>query len=266
MRWLAIYFIRLANSIFQSGQSYIRLSPNTSGRIYFFDKQKKKFFYVFSRGWIDSVTADHIYTNHDYDLRFLKRYDELVESYKRIVDDNKVPLIIDCGANIGLSSRYFAEQFSGSRVIAVEPEGSNFEMMNKNCSNFDNIFLENCAIGAFKGYVSISNEGADPNAFRTCRGSDSDGIKVVTIGDLIDQESDTQPFIVKIDIEGFESDLFSGNTEWLRRVPIVVIETHDWMLPKEANSQNFLKAISQEDRDFIHRGENIFSIANWSWK
>jgi hypothetical protein len=34
------------------------------------------------------------------------------------------------------------------------------------------------------------------------------------------------------------------------------------MLPHSSNSKNFLKAISQLDRDFVYIEENIFSISN----
>ncbi len=70
------------------------------------------------------------------------------------------------------------------------------------------------------------------------------------------------PFLVKIDIEGFEADLFKENTEWVQKFPVLIVELHDWMLPRSANSQNFLKCVSSLDRDFVFRGENVFSIKN----
>ena len=71
-----------------------------------------------------------------------------------------------------------------------------------------------------------------------------------------------QPFIIKIDIEGFESELFSQNTEWIDRFPVLIIELHDWVRPKEKTSLTFLNAISKLDRDFVYVKENIFSISN----
>ena len=63
-------------------------------------------------------------------------------------------------------------------------------------------------------------------------------------------------FITKIDIEGFEDDLFSSNTDWIDDCLLLIIELHDWMMPKTANSNNFLKAISAKKRDFVyHRGK-----------
>ena len=65
-----------------------------------------------------------------------------------------------------------------------------------------------------------------------------------------------------MDIEGFEQDVFSGGTEWLDRFYVAVIELHDWMLPRKASSRPFLSAVAAHDRDFLFRGENVFSIPN----
>jgi hypothetical protein len=56
--------------------------------------------------------------------------------------------------------------------------------------------------------------------------------------------------------------LFSGNTEWVARSPLIIVELHDWLLPKAKTSRPFLQCISQLDRDFIYHGEDVYSIAN----
>ena len=261
-RYILIFFIRSFLRFIRKGYRYIRLTPNFRGSVYFYDKKYRKIFSVFSRERIDSDTADQIYTNHDYDLHFLKRFEEINCLYNNIIKNNKVPLVIDCGANIGLSSRYFAEEFPESFIIAIEPEKNNFLMALKNCNGVKNISAKNAAIGSSKGYVSIPDTDVDNNAFRTSISSNDEDIEVLTINEIISSHDNYSPFIVKIDIEGFEDNLFSKNTEWVAKTPLIIIETHDWMLPKQANSKNFLKIISHENRDFIHRGENIFSIMN----
>jgi hypothetical protein len=70
------------------------------------------------------------------------------------------------------------------------------------------------------------------------------------------------PFIVKIDIEGAERELFSDNIEWVARTPLIIIELHDWMLPKAGTAAPFLACMSRHDRDFVSRGENVYSFAN----
>jgi tRNA G46 methylase TrmB len=47
--------------------------------------------------------------------------------------------IVDCGANIGLASVYFANRFPNAKIIAIEPEQSNFEMLQKNAAPYPNI-------------------------------------------------------------------------------------------------------------------------------
>jgi hypothetical protein len=87
-------------------------------------------------------------------------------------------------------------------------------------------------------------------------------VQSVTINDIYASNSDCAPFIVKIDIEGGEADLFSANTEWVAKTPLIIMELHDWMLTRSANSRTFLKCIAEHDRDFVHIGEHVFSIDN----
>ncbi|GAA4779305.1 hypothetical protein GCM10023219_28960 [Stakelama sediminis] len=247
----------------RKSKRFVRLSPNRSGKIFIFDKRNKEIFHVHARENIDSVTADQIFAKNDYDLRFLKRYPEILDHYRYILSTGRNPLIIDCGANIGLSAYYFSREFPESRIVAVEPEVNNFTMIKKNCDGLGNIDFKNAAIGSVDGFATIDDSGSKNNAFRTSRTDSGKGaIPILSIDTILSENTDLVPFIVKIDIEGFEDDLFSRNTGWVAKVPLLIAETHDWMLPGQANSRNFLRAISNEDRDFVHRGENIFSISN----
>ena len=263
MEKLLKFMIYFARNLLLARGRYFRLVPFFKGKVYFYDRMKKSFFNVKVRDKIDSRTADQIFKYNDYDLSFLKRYDELLERYERICSLNKKPLIIDCGANIGLSAMHFATTFPKSIVISIEPEANNFSLMKENCNGFGTIEFLNKAIGSSDGYVSINNLGADNDAFRTSRSESDEGdVEVVSVNSILKRYSELVPFIIKIDIEGFEDDLFSTNTEWVEKFPLLIIETHDWMLPKQSNSHNFLKVISNQSRDFIHRGENVFSISN----
>ena len=67
---------------------------------------------------------------------------------------------------------------------------------------------------------------------------------------------------MKVDIEGAEKDLFRSNTEWVAVTPIIIVELHDWLLPKGGTSRPFLQCVSKLDRDFVYLGEDVYSIAN----
>ena len=241
---------------------YIRFSPNIKGRIYFYDRKLSQFFTIQSRDHIDSSTASQIYDSEDYSLNGFPREQDIIEEYKRILTTGNIPLIYDCGGNIGLASRYFAEQFPAARVICIEPEKGNMTQARKNCKKFDNIIFREAAIGSTVGFVTIMNENANANAFRVLTSEKSDNTEMVNMDQLLKENKDGSLFIVKIDIEGFEENLFSQNTEWIDDCMLLIIELHDWLLPGSANSSNFLQAISSKNRDFVHRGENIFSIRN----
>ena len=49
------------------------------------------------------------------------------------------------------------------------------------------------------------------------------------------------PFIVKIDIEGAEADVFASDTDWFNETPVVIVELHDWLMPKQGTAAEFLK-------------------------
>lgn len=68
------------------------------------------------------------------------------------------------------------------------------------------------------------------------------------------------PFILKMDIEGSEANIFDGSDNPARLFPIIIIEPHDRMLPGERTSQSFFRFHLESGRDFLSRGENIFSL------
>ena len=125
--------------------------------------------------------------------------------------------------------------------------------------------LLNKGIAGEDGFGAIANPSSDNNSYRiTSNEIDHNNIEMVTIKTILEDYPDDKffPFIVKIDIEGGEENLFSMNTDWIKKIPMVIIELHDWLLPKQGTSTNFLKTVSELDRDFNIKGENIFSIKN----
>jgi len=229
--------------------------------LFFFDKHRKEFLSLQSRGPVDSSTAYQVYTQHQYNFGFLVRSQDIQSKYESILLSGKEALIVDCGANIGLSARYFATEYPAAKIVGLEPDIENAALATTQCKNFKNVEIRRAAIGAESGFATLENPNADANEFRTKRASVGD-VNVVTINQLLEEFSNAELFIVKVDIEGFESDLFSANTDWIKKAIILIIELHDWMIPNSANSHNFLKAISAESRDFVVYGENIFSIRN----
>lgn len=52
-------------------------------------------------------------------------------------------VIVDCGTNIGFSSIHFANKCPNARIITIEPERSNYNMLRRNIHDYHNIICIN---------------------------------------------------------------------------------------------------------------------------
>jgi FkbM family methyltransferase len=221
--------------------------------------------FEFRPGTSDEGVIENILKRSEYNFGRLPRGPHLNEFYRSAVASGKTPLIVDAGANIGASAVYFAYSFPQARVVAIEPEKSNFELLSANTAGA-NVECIHAALAATAGRARVIDSGKGHWGFRTERGAGASGgesVECVTLNDIYrDQPAGVVPFIAKIDIEGGESELFSAGTEWVAETPVIVIELHDWLLLGQANSRAFLQCVSAHDRDFLYLGENVFSIDN----
>jgi hypothetical protein len=83
------------------------------------------------------------------------------------------------------------------------------------------------------------------------------GVPVLTVRDAAARVPNGKLFIVKVDIEGFESDLFAANLDWLDEVEAVYLEPHDWLEPGKGTSFSFQRAMAQHPFELFIKGENL---------
>lgn len=226
----------------------------------------------YREGSSDRAVIKQIWETRDYDLRRLRRWPDIRARYQRIIADGHAPLIVDAGANIGASSVYFAETYPQSVVLAIEPEKQNFALLQANAAQHASIRCLDAALSSADGQAQVVDAGWGSWGFRTAAARTDGDVspfpamnmsRAVSMNTLIETApANCIPFIVKIDIEGGETDVFSANLDWIEKFHVLIIELHDWMLPGSASSQSFLRAIAPTGRDFVHIGENIFSISN----
>lgn len=257
---LIIWAIQIVNFILNR-ERFLAISPPFFKSQFFLDRLKKKIIKVKIRNWIDWQTCRQIFYQEDYALAGIQRNQGIHDCYDRIIRSKKVPLIIDCGANIGLASYYFSLTYEASQILAIEPNEDNLMQAKINSSSSVRLFQS--AVGSEPGKVDIVDPNLGNSGYRV-ESAEYGKIEMISINQMLKDfpPNNFSPFIIKIDIEGFESDLFSKNVEWLSKFPIIIIELHDWMLPGTANSNSFLRKISMLDNDFIIRGENVISISN----
>jgi len=214
----------------------------------------------------DENVIDAIFVKRQYDMfAGLPRVRELLTHIHNIQQSTgRNPLIVDAGANIGASSISLSGSAPGAVVVAIEPDAGNYRLLRQNTEGL-NIEPIHAAISSNAGRMRIIDPGQGHWGYRTqpTKNNTPDSVVCITINDLYKRYRQTCfPFITKIDIEGGEADLFSDNTEWVELTPILIIELHDWLLPKSGNSRSFLRCISGLNRDFLFFGENVYSISN----
>ena len=181
------------------------------------------------------------------------------EQYKvKGLEKEKVKVVVDLGANVGLSTLYFKSIYPNATIIAVEPDKDNFELMTRNVGACPNVYCLNNAIWNTSKTLGVYDSGGGEYSYLVKEESESEigSVRSVTINDIMERFELQKIDLLKIDIEGSEKELFSGHyASWLHKVDCIVIEVHDWFRPGCAAA--FFRAISMRDYTFSFKGENI---------
>lgn len=153
----------------------------------------------------------------------------------RCLDDNRdVELIIDCGANVGYSAAYFLSRFANTSLIAIEPDPENFAMLEANLAPYIGRFraLRSAVWSRQVGLVISELPFGDGREWartvRETRTGEIPAMVAIDIGTLFKESGYDRISILKVDIEGAESIVFSSNYEtWIGKVDTIVIELHN---------------------------------------
>lgn len=217
---------------------------------------------IFHRmGTSDWRVFQDILLQQEYDVPYPTHSEAVSTFYRRALSSSKRPVIIDCGANIGMASVWYAHRFPEALIYAIEPEPENFSMLLKNCENYKNITPIQAAISDQQGLVTLDNRSDEPWAWETVI-SDTGTIPAITIPQLLARTENAALFIIKIDIEGFEIDLFRSNYDWIRDAPLLIYEGHDWLFPGRGTAHAILSKICEERRDYLQRGQTAFALSH----
>jgi len=210
----------------------------------------------------DTGVMRQMFKNQDYDLRHWSQGQQIIDLCAAIERAGRKSLVLDLGSNIGASALFFSERYAAARLLCVEPDPTNGDILQLNLQGLDHVLFRG-AISSKSGRVSLHDPGHGDWGFRTgplhTQQGSMGGINAETVDHLMAKwASDCVPVVAKIDIEGAEADLFSGPCDWMDVFPCIIIELHDWMLPGQGPSRSFLKQVAARELDFVHRGENIF--------
>jgi FkbM family methyltransferase len=162
---------------------------------------------------------------------------EDVYKIKQFIPD----VIFDIGANVGFFMRFARETFPDAKIVAVEPDVNNFEVL-KICTDPDeNIVMINCAIGSGKIYrVNGAANGAMESYLSTSRAIKEEefataqfvatDIQSRRLSDIVKEHvKEGQTYALKLDCEGGENSIFDHpeSVECLIKADYIAMEVHN---------------------------------------
>jgi FkbM family methyltransferase len=139
-------------------------------------------------------------------------------------------VIVDLGANIGLTSLYMAHRFRPEVLVAVEPDTANAALARHNLTPLGGSVIQ-AAIGPRDGVARFVTDRAS-NLGHLRRADDgpsvADGaeVEMISMPTLLEKTGIETIDLLKLDIEGGEEALLSGDTSWLQRVRAIIAEFH----------------------------------------
>jgi FkbM family methyltransferase len=143
-------------------------------------------------------------------------------------------VIYDLGANVGVSSLFFASLYPQATVYGFEPLPENFEVCLLNyrgIRNSSQVFP--WAVGSKSGLATfdckndsrggrLESTHQDPNLETVAQIQ----VKIISVTDLIEKEGLPPPDLLKIDVEGAEYDVLEGLAGYADSVRSIYLETH----------------------------------------
>jgi len=173
---------------------------------------------IFYNEWEGSYIPEilkEIYTDKIFDSYFLGKKDLT---------------IVDCGANIGLTTNYFSKY---GKVYSIEPAKESFNCLKKIIeTNELNAVPIQYAISTKSGEATFyHNVNSTANSlFKELQNGDTEIVKTRTLSEVFKEYSIEHVDFLKLDIEGAEFDVLGHDSfdEVADKIDTIMGETHAW--------------------------------------
>lgn len=182
-------------------------------------------------------------------------YDEIYN----IGTEKKNMYIIDAGANIGVSVKYFHDKYPASKIIAFEADEFVFNILKSNCGNFSNVELFNIALWDKEGFVDFYSEKADSGRIHC---NDLNWAKTTVKSELLSKYINEEVSLLKIDIEGAERNVLFEIKDKLIMVNALYIEYHSFenspqcldeilLILRQAGFRYYISDVNNQKRNYL---------------
>lgn len=161
-------------------------------------------------------------------LSFIGQFKDIfVDEIYRFQTDAHSPVILDGGANIGVSTLFFIQNYPTAQIRAYEADPTIFQYLKVNLSKFEgkNVELFGKAVWVENGFISFAAEGSDAGYIAENVPS---ALKVPTFRLKEEIEKLEQVDMLKLDIEGAETKVLTDCGDSLSKVKNIFVEFHSY--------------------------------------
>jgi len=144
--------------------------------------------------------------------------------------ESNAPVILDCGANLGMASLYFKWLYPNSRVQAFEPDPTTFQVLKRNVTG-NNLDVEtyNCALWDEDGEVDFFVDSRNPGTLlMSTDASRFRGAPIKVAARRLSNFIQGTVDFLKLDVEGAEHRVLHDLTQTgkIRTIRQMVVEYH----------------------------------------
>lgn len=191
-------------------------------------------------GWLQQKVLKHQDDRSEKDITinkltiFYKRPYELLYTYNalfieelyRFPATDRAPVVLDCGANIGLSILYYKTLYPSAIIHAYEADKNNFLLLQKNIevNQLKNVQAHFAAVWTHTGIVSFHAEGSEASHVLENENHKTNPVPSLSLTDILQQHEHID--FLKIDIEGAEWQVLTQSGDSLQKAANVFIEYH----------------------------------------
>jgi FkbM family methyltransferase len=175
-----------------------------------------------------SVTFGNFHLKVPDTMSFLFQHQEIfADEFYYFETDQAQPVILDCGANIGMSILYFKELYPQARIIAFEAEAGIAALLRQNlhANGIQDVEVVDKAVWIDEKGVLFGSEAADSSSIYSESGA-RNRVPSVRLRDYLT----VQPRVdfLKIDIEGAETEVLEDCRGALGHVQNLFVEFHSY--------------------------------------
>ncbi len=195
---------------------------------------------------------------------FIEReYQFLLDLIQKYLGLNSVKVLLDIGANIGLTTRFLSDKIDFEVVYAIEPDPENFKQLELNLSRLNaQTHLINKAVWSRLAYLEFSNFRDGKSWSKCVKESEvkkGESFSSTCLEEIIDNFEIESIDILKIDIEGSERSLLADPEQFIRALEItkfLAIELHDEVVSRI----DFTEFIQDLGFRIFAKGETLYGV------